>query len=558
MKLSLPRVALLTALLSLWMGAAAQNPSAVMEGFKQHIVFLASDGLEGREAGTSAERVAADYIANEFKAVGLEPEGPYGEWFHEFNFLNAKVFGPNSKLTLGGKTHKPGSSYYPLLHSPSACATGKVVDVGFGICAPQLGHDDYAGKENLSGSVFLMELSSPDGIHPHSKYKDYSDLRTKLKVAREKGASAVIFINSDSTTENPSKDFTRKITADSIPCVFWTGLDKKVLLGKKATVVVEWTEEWRTGVNVVGRIDNGAPLTVIIGGHFDHLGWGDEGSLSRTGRAIHNGADDNASGTGMVIELARSLHQQNGPKQFNYLFICFSGEEKGLLGSSAFAKDTFYDPASTLCMLNFDMVGRLDMADYTLGVNGVGTAPGWLPLVNNIRVDNLQVKTSESGVGPSDHTSFYFKNIPVLHFFSGTHGDYHKPSDDENLINYAGMEDIHAYVLALVDSLANMPRLQFQKTKETDGKRSSQFSVTLGVVPDYLYSGEGLKVDGVTEGKPAAKAGILAGDVVVQLGEHRIPDMQGYMQALGKFKKGDKTVAKVKRGGEELELQVEF
>jgi aminopeptidase YwaD len=534
----------------------AQNPS-LEERFKRHVVFLAADGLEGREAGTSAERVAADYLAAEFKAIGLVPGAQYDEWFHEFHFLNSKVFGPNNRLTLGGKTIKPGAQYYPILHSPSACSKGKIVDVGFGISAPQLGHDDYKDKENMQGCIFLMEISSPDGIHPHSKYKDYSDLRTKLKIAREHGASAVILMNSDSTAENPSKDFSRKVATDSIPVVFWTGQDKRDLVGKKAIMEVEWTEDWRIGLNVVGRIDNGAPLTVIIGGHYDHLGWGDEGSLHRNGRAIHNGADDNASGTAMVVELARTL-KARGSRQFNYLFLCFSGEEKGLLGSSAFAKDTFWTASSAACMLNFDMVGRMDNDNYTLGVNGVGTATGWLPLVNNIHVDTMHVKTSESGVGPSDHTSFYFKNVPALHFFSGTHPDYHKPSDDESLINYPGMVDVHDYVFALIDSLSHMPRLQFQKTKEGDTKRSSNFSVTLGVVPDYLWSGGGMKVDGVTEGKPAAKAGIQSGDIVMQLGAHAILDMQGYMQALGKFKKGDKTTAKVKRGAEILELPVEF
>ena len=309
-----------------------------------------------------------------------------------------------------------------------------------------------------------------------------------------------------------------------------------------------------TGRNILGFLDNNSSQTIVIGAHFDHLGWGSDGSLYRgEDKAIHNGADDNASGVAVMLNLASKLKETN--KGNNYLFMAFSGEEMGLLGSNYFVKNATIDTDSINYMLNMDMVGRLK-ADSTLAVYGTGTSPIFKQVVTATN-DNFKIVEHESGVGPSDHTSFYLNDIPVLHFFTGQHEDYHKPSDDSDKLNYDGMELISDFIYNIITDLDDNGEIAFRKTKN-EGKDTPRFKVTLGVVPDYLFSEKGMRIDGVSEDKPAQKAGLLKGDIVIQLGEHQIEDMMGYMKALSKFEKGNTTTVKVKRDGKELETQVTF
>lgn len=309
------------------------------------------------------------------------------------------------------------------------------------------------------------------------------------------------------------------------------------------------------GKNVVAYIDNKAAQTIILGAHYDHLGWGlPAHSVYRGEPAIHNGADDNASGVASLIELARFL-KSSSFKNNNYLLIAFSGEELGLYGSKWFVEHVKYDSTNSNYMLNFDMVGRVDSNKVVVG--GVGTSSFWAEAMKKISTP-LHIKTIESGIGPSDHTSFYLKNIPVLHFFSGQHKDYHKPSDDEGKINYQGMEDIIDYVKQLVSHLDNKGKIPFIKTKDDSNENTPKFTVTLGVMPDYTFEGEGMRIDGVTDGKPASKAGLIQGDIVIQLGEVKVTDMMGYMTALSKLKKGDVSTIKIKRAGEVLEKEIKF
>jgi len=309
------------------------------------------------------------------------------------------------------------------------------------------------------------------------------------------------------------------------------------------------------GQNVAAFIDNHTKQTIIIGAHYDHLGMGDSAHSTYRGEpAVHNGADDNASGVAMVLELARKINHSSF-KNNSYIFVLFSGEELGLYGSKWFVEHMKYDSTSINYMLNFDMVGRMD--SNKLVVSGVGTSPAWNEAMKNIE-STIHVKTTESGVGPSDHTSFYLKNIPVLHFFSGQHKDYHKPSDDESKINYEGMEEIFNYVMKLIEGLDAKGKITFVKTKDDNNEDTPKFTVTLGVMPDYTYDGEGMRIDGVTDGKPASKAGLKTGDVVIQLGEVKVTDMTTYMKALAQFKKGDSSKVKVKRGSEIIEHDISF
>jgi hypothetical protein len=309
-----------------------------------------------------------------------------------------------------------------------------------------------------------------------------------------------------------------------------------------------------TGNNVIGFVDNKAENTVIIGAHFDHLGFGGEGSLYRDSiKAIHNGADDNASGVAILLNLAAKLKKKNTKN--NYLFITFSGEEMGLLGSNYFVKNPTIDTKKVSYMINMDMVGRLKK-DTALAVYGTGTSPIFKQTLKSNN-DNFKLIQQESGVGPSDHTSFYLADIPVLHFFTGQHEDYHKPGDDAEKLNYEGMETISNYIFNIISDLNDNGKLAFRKTKN-EGKNSPRFKVGLGVIPDYMFDGKGMRIDGVSEDKPAQKAGLQKGDVVIKLGDSLVTNMMSYMRALSVFEKGDKSKVIVKRGEKEVEKEINF
>ena len=304
--------------------------------------------------------------------------------------------------------------------------------------------------------------------------------------------------------------------------------------------------------NVIGFIDNGAKNTVVIGAHYDHLGYGGQGSLY-VGKEIHNGADDNASGTALMLDLANQLKFDNFNN--NYLFIGFSGEEMGLLGSNYFVKNPTIDLSSINYMINLDMVGRLK-EDKSLAIYGVGTSPIFKQTINSNN-DSFNIIENESGVGPSDHTSFYINDIPVLHFFTGQHADYHKPSDDPDKINYQGVKEISDYIFSLISDLNDNGRIAFRKTKN-ESEEVPRFKVSLGVMPDYMFNKGGMRIDAVTEDRPGYKAGLIKGDVVIKLGEDDVEDMMSYMKALSKFESGDTTFVVVKREQDTIKKEVTF
>ncbi len=310
--------------------------------------------------------------------------------------------------------------------------------------------------------------------------------------------------------------------------------------------------------NVVGYLDNGAPHTVVVGAHYDHLGLGyDRNSLDANPQGkIHNGADDNASGTAGVIELAHYFAKNRLRERYNFLFICFSAEELGLVGSKKYTERPTVDLSTVHFMLNMDMIGRLN-DERRLVVGGVGTAPDFVPIIEQLPKENLSIKLDSSGVGPSDHTSFYWKNIPVLFFFTGQHADYHKPTDDAEKINFTGQRDVLRFAARLIEALDTRPKLSFQPTR-SGTEDTPRFRVTLGIMPDYTFEGDGVHVDGVSEGKPAARAGLQRGDRIIALGDTDVHNVREYMQALSKFQKGDKTTVKFVRGGEVLVREVTF
>ena len=320
------------------------------------------------------------------------------------------------------------------------------------------------------------------------------------------------------------------------------------------------TKKTRMGTNVIAYIDNKAPYTVILGAHFDHLGYGEDHNSMYAGTTpmIHNGADDNASGTAALLELARLLKKEK-KSPYNYLFIAFSGEELGLFGSKYFVEHPTIDLQKVNYMINMDMVGRLNDSTHNLTIGGIGTSPTWSSILST-QNPSFTIKIDSSGTGPSDHTSFYRKNIPVLFFFTGLHKDYHKPSDDFDKINYNGEAKIITFIQQIIKKSWGSGKLIFTKTKEQAMDNKHTIRVSLGIMPDYTFSGEGIKADGVSDGKPAQKAGLQAGDVIIKVDEWKVTDMKSYMKILSeeKLHKGYTTTVTIKRNNEILTLPITF
>ncbi len=313
------------------------------------------------------------------------------------------------------------------------------------------------------------------------------------------------------------------------------------------------------GRNVIGFLDNKAATTIIIGAHYDHLGTDGRGSsLDKEPKGkVHNGADDNASGAAGVLELAHYFTSNNVKEPVNFLFMCYSAEEAGLIGSKYFTNNPTIDLTQVHCMLNMDMIGRLVDSTQKLMIYGVGTSDVFVDKLNALNHSRFQLVLDSAGVGPSDQTSFYLKQIPVLHFFTGQHKDYHKPTDDADKINYAGEVKVLEYMIDVINDLAGLPKLNFYKTQPKESGKSS-FKVTLGVMPDYSFQGKGLRIDAVNKDKPAEKAGLKDGDIVIQLGDIKVENIYDYMSALGKFTKGQTTLVIVKRGEEIVRKEVTF
>lgn len=310
---------------------------------------------------------------------------------------------------------------------------------------------------------------------------------------------------------------------------------EKTIRSNPHGAVPEPTDPVIMGRNVGGFLDKNAKSTIIIGAHYDHLGYGGEGSLYVGEPAIHNGADDNASGVAIMLAMAEILKDKD--LNYNVLFLAFSGEEKGLWGSNFFVDNSPLTLSDINYMINLDMVGRLN-DEKKLALYGTGTSPAWEKAFKKVNNQGFSFTKQESGVGPSDHTSFYFEDIPVLMFFTGQHEDYHRPSDDFEKINFSGMVDITSYLANLVLAIDKMPKMLFTKTKD-ESQDAPDFKVTLGVIPDYLFDGKGMRIDGVREDRPAFNAGLKKGDVVVKMGDLEIVDMQSYMKALSVFEPGE-------------------
>lgn len=554
----------LVALATLFLSPCATQAQTLMpdsqavQQMRLDVYTLADDSMQGRETGTVGEQMASRYIVDRYKAIGLAPKGDSTSYLNAFHFAALPRTGPGNTLKIGRHTLKFGDDFYPLGYSANANVLTRVARCKYGILAPELDRNDFDGVE-VKDHAAAMSISSPDGIHPHSKWIAHNDLRSRIDDAIKLGANAILFYNDDPEMANdPPRDLGMKLQPSSVPVVFLTksGFAKLGLSGDPVAISTDIIREQKTGHNVVGYLGNGKPYTVVIGAHYDHLGFGGEGSLHRGEPAVHNGADDNASGVAVMLQLAADLQHMPDAKNNNYLFIAFSGEEKGLYGSNWWTKHPTLPIDSLNYMINMDMVGRLDSTN-NLAINSIGTSPSW-PGITKLKVGDLNIKTTEGGIGPSDHTSFYLQGVPAIHFFTGSEADYHKPTDDADKVNYPGMLRVARYIEAVITTLNDSTKLAFTKTAGSDSTETPRFTVTLGVVPDYMYDGKGLRIDGVTEGRTAAEAGLKSGDIVIKMGDLDIPDMMGYMKALGMFRKGDTTQVTVLRDGKEMKAEVHF
>lgn len=532
-------------------------PDALIDPMREDVTYLSSDALQGRAPGTEGIAAARDYLIRQFKGLRLIPAFPEG--YHQEFTVPHRVEVVTAQLETERKwlEGKAPSKAFPVRYSADGRAQGRSVYVGFGLENKVMGVDELP-DEKLKDAIAVMEAGYPAGVDMHSHAAAAYDLFTRLQKLAEKGAAGVILIQSKSQQGSaPRQKFDQRHSA-GLPVMYesaekWA---KRLRRSRPVKMRVDLEEISYQVRNVGGWIDNGAPTTVVIGGHYDHLGLGRAGSLYRGDEpAIHNGADDNASGVSGMLTLARFLQGQPGPRfrRFNYLFVAFSAEEMGLLGSNYFVEHMPPLPDYNF-MFNLDMIGRME--ERQLQVNGVGTASFWPRALTEIDC-GLALTTTKSGVGPSDHSSFYYKGIPALHFFTGTHEDYHKPSDDADKINYAGMLATVRLMASLIALAPAEHPLDFSPTKN-ESTQAPSFSVTLGVMPDYLFSGNGMKIDGVSAGRPADKAGMKAGDVVVKMGDVVVSDMQSYMRALSQFKKGDQTKVTYRRDGQEHTVKVQF
>lgn len=311
--------------------------------------------------------------------------------------------------------------------------------------------------------------------------------------------------------------------------------------------------------NVIGYLDNKASKTIVIGAHYDHLGMNEHhnSTLMNSEGQIHNGADDNASGVSAVMELARMFSQNKTKEKVNYVFALFSGEEDGLMGSKKFAEEVKTKYPDVVSMINLDMIGRLNK-DKDLTVGGVGTSPVFGEMIPKYKPAGFNLAIDSSGVGPSDHTSFYLKDIPVLFLFTGTHSDYHKPTDDTDKINFTGLKNITNYVFNLANGLADTENIPFTKTKISQSKAIPKYKVTLGIMPSYADTKDGLHIDGVTEKRPADLAGIKSGDILIRIGKCEVKEVYSYMDCLAKVNSGDELPVTVSRDGKEMTVNVKF
>jgi aminopeptidase YwaD len=558
----------------------------------EHIKYLASDKLEGRFPGTVGGTLAMDYISKEFKTYGLTPFGD-SSYIQPVEMITDLQLGKDNTLELikDGESIdlKVSKDWIPLGFTSNGKLSGELVFLGYGISAQDLNYDDYKDI-NVSGKIVVIITSSPTSTSTNNTFSQYESLYKKLSKARDSKAAGIIVISGLETEDllpkltyslarqssgipiiKMKRDYIEKILSDLKKDFkkIQNGINDKqkpnsFALGKwfvKANINVEQVKA-RTG-NVIGYIEGNDPIlkneVIIIGAHYDHLGWGGENSLYEgKDKKIHYGADDNASGTTGVLEIAQKLSANKDLLKRSVLLICFTGEEEGLIGSSYFTNSSIFSKLNVVTMINMDMIGRIE--NDKLIINGTGTSSNWVKELDEVNKKySFTMSYIPDGYGPSDQSSFYSKNIPVLFFFTGLHPDYHRPSDTYDKINSEGEEKVLKYVYDMTIDISNSDKKpEFTKVSESNEKKqeTGPLKVYVGTIPDFSSNEEGYKISGVKEGSPADKAGMLAGDLMIKFGNKEIKNIYDYTAALGEHKPGDEVEVVVKRKDETLTVKV--
>ena len=533
-----------------------------------HIRYLADDRLEGREVGTRGAHCAADYIAAQFRGIGLEPAGGDDSFFQTFRLRKGSELGNANRLVIGGTQYAVGSDWTPLGFSASGQFERELVFGGYGLSSPGDQDDRYAHL-NLTGKIVVLEWGDPDDAHGLSMR---GTPHFKATVMAGRDAAGVLVLAPE---EMPLPSLTGEIrTTLGIPVAVVSGeVAERVRVAanasSRATVSTDVSPTIMEARNVVALLPGSDPALrdeyVIVGAHYDHLGFGGEGSLAPASRDVHNGADDNASGTAAVIEIARALAAGPRPDR-SVLFMTFTGEERGLWGSQYWVTDPTHDLGDAVAMLNLDMVGR--MTEDNVTIFGFGTAEEWDGIMDSASADMsrpLEIARAPDGYGASDHQSFYMEGIPVLHFFTNTHADYHRPSDDWPRINADGLDRVAKLTTLVAGRLAaggaqtvNMTFLEQEQPSAPSGSSSSggYGDAYLGSIPDMTPRDFGLRLTGVREGSPAELGGLRAGDVVVEFNGNEIGDIYAYTYALQDTKPDDVVEIVVERDGERVPLTV--
>ncbi len=540
------------------------------------VAWLADDARDGREVGTAGNEAAAAFVEERFRTLGLEPAGNDGGYRHEFDVTVSLTSGPGTTLTLDG-TVAAADAFTPLSFSKSARAAGEIVFAGYGIVAKDKNRDDYAGLDAKGKIVLVRRFVPPGDEFKDADERRYSDLRYKAFTAREHGAVGMLVVDlpelatgATMPDEAPLPKLSAEQAGDAglLIAALKREIGKTLLEGTHAAELsVELIAEHRKSTNVVGRLTSADPQTrkgaVVVGAHFDHLGHGGMNSLAPGSEEIHNGADDNASGTAALLESARLLSGRRAELKRDVLFVGFSGEERGLLGSTAFTRTPpgGLDLQSVSAMINMDMVGRL--RDNKLAILGGGSAEEWPAIAEPLCVARgLLCTTSGDGYGPSDQTPFYAAGIPSLFLFTGPHDDYHRPSDDSGRINATGGATVAALAADLALRAAAAEKLTLRVVPEPAPRGDVRsLGASLGTIPDYTGPGEGksgVLLAGTRPGSAAEKAGLKRGDILIGLLGRDIGDINDFMFLLRQAKPGDKAKVIVLRDGKRLEFEVVF
>ena len=570
------------------------EPSAAR--YMTDVTFLARDEMKGRGAGTPELEVAADYIAEQFRLAGLTPKGENGTYFQPFEVTTGASFGAKNELAVAGTAQKINDDFVPILISNTAEFEGPLVFAGYGISAPELDYDDYAGID-VKDKIVVVLRHEPQESNAQSKfdgtnYTRHAPFVAKAINARLHGAKGIVFLSDPLHRDEEVGPATRRIeyTDMGIPAIHakraafarvFSGAGKDLaaiqsqidrdlkpqsfdLPATRVRVATEVTRNRKTVRNVIGALEGTDPVLknewVVVGGHYDHLGLGERDSMtpSQIGQ-VHHGADDNASGTAGVMELARVAANDDRQWKRSALFMAFAAEEIGLLGSAHFVNAPTVPIGSITAMINLDMIGRI--TNNRVFVGGVGTSPNYRTVLEQLNAaTGLQLDYSDSGYGSSDHTSFNAKKIPVLFFFSGLHTDYHKPSDTADKINGEGAVKVASLVYGMMDRVANDNErpayVEVQRPQQPGRGGGGGYGAYFGSVPDFREDIEGVLFADVVNNSPAAKAGLKAGDIMVEFDGKKIQRLNDYAFLLRSKQPGDVVPVVVMRNGEAVRVNV--